>query len=62
MLVVPGIGTIHGFRAINHANAIWAGVAPFLAPNVVRSAMIGWFVRHHHRQMSRYEDVEEVLT
>jgi hypothetical protein len=42
MLVVPGIGTIHGFRAINHASAIWAGVAPLLAPNVVRSSTIGW--------------------
>jgi len=42
MLVVPGIGTIHGFRAINHASAICAGVAPLLAPNVLSSSMIGW--------------------
>src|SRR3546814_19347522 len=43
MLLVPGIDTINGFRAINHASAIWAGVAPsFFAPNVVRSSMIGW--------------------
>ena len=27
-LVVPRIGTIHGLCASNHANAIWAGVAP----------------------------------
>ena len=26
-LVVPGIGTIHGFRARSQASAIWAGVA-----------------------------------
>ena len=31
--MVPGIGTIHGFRARSQARAIWAGVAPF------RSAM-----------------------
>ena len=28
-LVVPGIGTIHGFCASTHASAIWAGVAFF---------------------------------
>ena len=27
IFVVPGMGTIHGFCAINHANAICAGVA-----------------------------------
>ena len=28
-LVVPGIGTIHGFWASSQASAIWAGVAFF---------------------------------
>jgi len=31
-LVVPGIGTIHGFRASSQASAIWAGVARFALP------------------------------
>jgi hypothetical protein len=30
-LVVPGIGTIHGFCASSQASAIWAGVTFFLA-------------------------------
>ena len=30
-LVVPGIGTIHGFCASSQASAICAGVAPFCA-------------------------------
>ena len=31
-LVVPGIGTIHGFCASSQASAIWAGVAFFVLP------------------------------
>jgi hypothetical protein len=31
--LVPGIGTIQGFRVSSHANAIWAGVAFFRAPS-----------------------------
>lgn len=36
--VVPGIGTIHGFRARTHASASCAGVAFFLEAILLRSS------------------------
>ncbi len=35
-LVVPGIGTIHGFCASSQASAIWAGVAFFCSANLAK--------------------------
>ncbi len=42
-LVVPGMGTIHGFCARSHANAICAGVADFWAAIRPSSAISVWF-------------------
>jgi hypothetical protein len=43
ILVVPAIGTIHGFRASNQASAICAGVARFCAPMLSSSSTTGLF-------------------
>ena len=62
MLVVPGIGTIHGFRAINHASAIWAGVAPpFFAPNVRQELDDRLVVLHDHGGEARERRSQIVL-
>lgn len=42
-MVVPGIGTIHGFRASSQPRAIWAGVARFSAAIRVTSSTMAWF-------------------
>src|SRR5271169_4376833 len=41
--VVPGIGTIHGFRASNQASAIWAGVAFLLLAILLSKSISPWF-------------------
>src|SRR5260370_639753 len=41
--VVPGIGTIHGFRASSQAIAIWAGVACFRAAILPSRSTTAWF-------------------
>src|SRR5580658_575263 len=42
-LVVPGIGTIHGFCASSQASAICAGVAPFCLAILPRRSTTAWF-------------------
>jgi len=42
-LVVPGIGTIHGFWAKSHASAILAGVAFLRAAILPRRSTRAWF-------------------
>src|SRR4051812_40879845 len=42
-LRVPGIGTILGLFASNHAKAICDGVAPFLAAYILSHSIIGIF-------------------
>ncbi len=50
-LVVPGIGTIHGFCASSHANAICAGVAPLPAAMRPSRSTSAWLAEGRLRRL-----------
>ena len=59
-LVVPGIGTIHGFCASSHASAICAGVA-LLASAIARSrSTSAWFALRASAREARHGVAEVV--